>query len=231
MSRLLRPGGRLVLTDMDTHPYEWFKEEMADVWLGFERQQVGDWFRQAGLVNVIVDCSGESCCAESQVDPQAETAHVSIFVAVGTRPVAGVAEAVQAGYGAIAKGMTSSCCSPVEPAASASCCSDSMQQLVTLEEVQYLPGYTPAERAQVPAEASDIAIGCGNPVAFAGLKPGEVVLDIGSGGGMDAMLATRRVSPDGRVIGVDMTPAMLERRSPGGYQGWPGERRVSPGKG
>ncbi len=64
MARVLRPGGRLVLTDMDAHAYEWFKAEMADVWLGFEREQVREWFEAAGLVNVIVDCTGQSCCAE-----------------------------------------------------------------------------------------------------------------------------------------------------------------------
>ena len=52
MVRVLRPGGRLVITDMDAHPYAWFKEEMADVWQGFERDQVRAWFREAGLVNL-----------------------------------------------------------------------------------------------------------------------------------------------------------------------------------
>ena len=64
MVRLLKPGGRLMITDMDAHSYAWFKEEMADEWLGFEREQVHAWLKEAGLVNVLVDCSGESCCAE-----------------------------------------------------------------------------------------------------------------------------------------------------------------------
>jgi ubiquinone/menaquinone biosynthesis C-methylase UbiE len=63
MMRLLRPGGRLVITDLDTHTHEWMRDEMADVWLGFEREQVREWLEQAGLVNTIVDCTGESCCA------------------------------------------------------------------------------------------------------------------------------------------------------------------------
>ncbi len=67
------------------------------------------------------------------------------------------------------------------------------------------------ELSAAPKEAAEISLGCGNPIAMAGLKPGEVVLDIGSGGGLDAFLAASRVGPTGRVIGVDMTPAMLDR--------------------
>ena len=72
-------------------------------------------------------------------------------------------------------------------------------------------GYTSGELSAAPKEAAEISLGCGNPLAMAGLKPGEVVLDIGSGGGLDAFLAAGKVGPTGRVIGVDMTPAMLER--------------------
>ena len=66
MVRILRPGGRLVITDLDAHTHEWMREEMADVWLGFERSQLYSWLREAGLVNLIIDCSGENCCAQSQ---------------------------------------------------------------------------------------------------------------------------------------------------------------------
>lgn len=89
MARILRPGGRLVITDMDQHRYEWFKDEMADVWLGFEREQVRAWFEAAGLVDAFVDCSGESCQAES-LHPEDRAAderrvRISVFVAVGTK--------------------------------------------------------------------------------------------------------------------------------------------------
>ncbi|HSM58148.1 MAG TPA: arsenite methyltransferase [Candidatus Sulfomarinibacteraceae bacterium] len=65
--------------------------------------------------------------------------------------------------------------------------------------------------AELPAEINQASLGCGDPVTLAQLQPGQVVLDLGSGAGMDAFLAARRVSPGGRVIGVDMTPAMLEK--------------------
>jgi arsenite methyltransferase len=61
-----------------------------------------------------------------------------------------------------------------------------------------------------PAEAVLASLGCGNPIAIAGLRPGEAVLDLGSGGGMDAVAAARRVAPDGRVVGVDMSGEMRE---------------------
>ncbi len=63
----------------------------------------------------------------------------------------------------------------------------------------------------LPAEVTDLSLGCGDPIALASLQPGQVVLDLGSGAGLDCFLAAERVGPDGQVIGVDMTPAMLER--------------------
>jgi SAM-dependent methyltransferase len=60
-------------------------------------------------------------------------------------------------------------------------------------------------------EGANLGLGCGNPVALASLKPGETVLDLGSGAGFDAFLASKRVGAEGRVIGVDMTPQMIER--------------------
>ena len=69
-------------------------------------------------------------------------------------------------------------------------------------------GYTPEELASVPPEAN-LGLGCGNPLRAAGLQPGEVVIDLGSGPGLDCFLAGLQVGPRGRVIGVDMTPEML----------------------
>jgi 2-polyprenyl-3-methyl-5-hydroxy-6-metoxy-1,4-benzoquinol methylase len=71
-------------------------------------------------------------------------------------------------------------------------------------------GYSPEELASLPAEAN-MGLSCGNPTAFASLRPGEVVVDLGCGGGLDVLLAAGKVGPTGRVVGIDMTPEMLER--------------------
>jgi arsenite methyltransferase len=69
--------------------------------------------------------------------------------------------------------------------------------------------YSASELAYLPESVTDMSLGCGNPTAVAELAPGEVVLDLGSGGGIDCFLAARQVGPEGRVIGLDMTPAMI----------------------
>jgi SAM-dependent methyltransferase len=71
-------------------------------------------------------------------------------------------------------------------------------------------GYSKDDLAQVPAGAN-LGLGCGNPLALASIVPGETVLDLGSGAGFDAFLAAARVGPAGRVLGVDMTPEMIEK--------------------
>lgn len=70
-------------------------------------------------------------------------------------------------------------------------------------------GYTPEQLASIPAEAN-MGLSCGNPTAFASLKPGETVVDLGCGGGLDVFLAASKVGPTGKAIGIDMTPEMLE---------------------
>jgi len=92
-----------------------------------------------------------------------------------------------------------------------SCCAPGVISLEEVATVNWEGGYSPADKANVPAEAADFSLGCGNPLAMAALEEGETVLDIGSGGGLDAFIAARRVGKTGQVIGVDMTPAMLER--------------------
>lgn len=120
-----------------------------------------------------------------------------------------VHEAVRARYGEIARA-GSSCCAP-------SCCSPGAAAEAPAAE---LIGYSAQERGAVP-EGADLGLGCGNPQAIAALKPGEVVLDLGSGAGFDCFLAAAAVGPTGRVIGVDMTPDMLARAwanaAKGGY--------------
>lgn len=92
-------------------------------------------------------------------------------------------------------------------AGTSSCCSPGATPATSLAAKL---GYSPADLASVPAGAN-LGLGCGNPQAVAALKKGEVVLDLGAGGGFDAFLAARKVGPRGRVIGVDMTPEMVTR--------------------
>jgi arsenite methyltransferase len=70
--------------------------------------------------------------------------------------------------------------------------------------------YSTAELSDLPDTVTDASLGCGNPTAIAGLQSGEIVLDLGSGGGIDCFLAAKQVGPEGRVIGLDMTPEMIK---------------------
>lgn len=106
---------------------------------------------------------------------------------------------VRESYGRIAK-QNNSCCSP-----KTSCC-ESSQATKLSKSI----GYTDDDINTVP-EGANLGLGCGNPVALASLKEGETVLDIGSGAGFDCFLAANKVGADGKVIGVDMTPEMLEK--------------------
>lgn len=91
------------------------------------------------------------------------------------------------------------------PAPSTGCCS-----APTDEQMSKMIGYSEAEMSAVP-EGANLGLGCGNPTALASLKEGERVLDLGSGGGFDAFLAAKKVGKSGKVIGVDMTPEMLDK--------------------
>ncbi|MGJ3242763.1 MAG: arsenite methyltransferase [Opitutales bacterium] len=105
-------------------------------------------------------------------------------------------------YGSLARG-GSSCCGP-EPAAD-TCGGDPPNPAAVKADRL---GYSADEQAVSP-EGADLGLGCGNPTAIAALKPGETVLDLGSGGGFDCFIAARQVGPTGSVIGVDMTPDMV----------------------
>lgn len=116
-------------------------------------------------------------------------------------------------YGAIAEqagaGCGSGCCSaePADPnAAGTGCCGGSAASGQSYGEKL---GYT-AEELAAAADA-DLGLGCGNPLAIAGIRAGEVVVDLGSGAGFDCLLAARQLAGTGRVIGVDMTPAMVAK--------------------
>ena len=203
MVRILRPGGRLVITDMDTHTNEQLKNEMSDLWMGFERVQIRAWFEEAGLVNAIVDSTGQSCQASSQKNKENRLT-TSVFVATGTKKI-NVRDSVQASYAARALG-ADSCCDPAS-----GCCTPGVISLEDVGTVNWNAGYSSVEKGEIPQDAVEISLGCGNPTAMANLREGEAVLDIGSGGGIDAFLAAKRVGPNGSVLGIDMTPAMLQR--------------------
>lgn len=127
-----------------------------------------------------------------------------------------VKERVRERYGEIAAqfvetGGAASCCPPQQasccPPQQASCCGPNQTDVARLTHAMRL--YSVQELTDLPESVTDMALGCGNPTAIAGLKPGEVVLDLGSGGGIDCFLAARQVGPQGSVIGLDMTPEMI----------------------
>lgn len=117
-----------------------------------------------------------------------------------------VKKVVREGYAKVARGQ-SSCCAPSTCCAPGnSCCSASS----IAEDISKKVGYSDEELTSVP-DGANLGLGCGNPVALAALKQGDIVLDLGSGAGFDCFLAANKVGKAGRVIGVDMTPEMLEK--------------------
>ncbi len=107
---------------------------------------------------------------------------------------------VREGYAGIAKA-GGSCCGP-----SGSCCGDVSQ----IQSISRKVGYTDADMNNVP-EGANLGLGCGNPIALASLREGETVIDLGAGAGFDCFLAAKIVGKTGKVIGVDMTPEMIEK--------------------
>jgi len=108
----------------------------------------------------------------------------------------------------------SSCCGETEALIknneikSAECCSSETNY--TPEDLSIIMGYSKSDIENAP-DGANLGLGCGNPVALASLKPGETVVDLGSGGGFDSFLAARQVGDTGHVIGVDMTPDMISK--------------------
>src|SRR5438067_184116 len=111
-----------------------------------------------------------------------------------------IVEAVRSRYGSVAKSGLSS-------------------EQTGVRAVAEAFGYSPEELASIPAEAN-MGLSCGNPTAIAHLREGETVVDLGAGGGLDVFLAAEKVGPQGRAIGIDMTPEMIDlaRRNAGKRQ-------------
>lgn len=108
---------------------------------------------------------------------------------------------IRKNYGEVAGGNSAPAC-----CCTSSCCGGTA---VDINAISAQLGYSIEELKEIP-DSANMGLGCGNPVALAALKEGEVVLDLGCGGGIDCFLASKRVGESGRVIGVDMTPEMIE---------------------
>jgi SAM-dependent methyltransferase len=117
-----------------------------------------------------------------------------------------IKDLVRARYGGIAAAANESCCAP----ATACCGPAAAVDAPGVDAKASRMGYSAAELAAVP-EGANLGLGCGNPQAIAALRPGEVLVDLGSGAGFDCLLAARQVGAAGRVIGVDMTHEMLKK--------------------
>jgi SAM-dependent methyltransferase len=130
----------------------------------------------------MLEANEKSCCGPTCCAEPSPVSRVEEQVAT-----------VRERYGRIAEGLLPACCG-----------TDSAR------DASGALGYGAGELSDIPEE-SNLGLGCGAPLAFLRLVPGETVLDLGSGGGIDAFLAARQVGPAGRVIGVDMTPQMIER--------------------
>lgn len=117
-----------------------------------------------------------------------------------TRRKEKIKKIVKENYAKIAK-QNSTCCAPINP-----CCGGTD----LAQDISKKIGYTEEELESVPGGAN-LGLGCGNPVALASLREGETVLDLGSGAGFDCFLAADKVGKNGRVIGIDMTPEMVEK--------------------
>jgi len=113
-----------------------------------------------------------------------------------------VRKIVREGYAKIARNERTCCSDPA-------CCAPSGVADMD-EELSKKMGYSEVDMESVP-EGSNLGLGCGNPIALASLQKGETVLDLGSGGGFDCFLAANRVGKDGKIIGVDMTPEMIDK--------------------
>jgi arsenite methyltransferase len=152
-------------------------------------------------------CCGDDCCGGSGKDTPSVAAEKKPEHAE-SKPAADVRVVVREKYGAIAE-KGGSCCDE-GTGCGCGCVSDALSAI----------GYSAEQAAGIP-EGANLGLGCGNPLAYAAARAGETVLDLGSGAGIDCFLAAREVGPSGRVIGVDMTPAMIERAranaAKGGY--------------
>lgn len=160
---------------------------------------VGPWMERRGYRLATLDQIPSSVRSTTQFSGSL-CSGTPVYLKEKTMDNDTIKAAVRERYAGFVKRNTS-CCGPATKGCG---CSG------TLEDPSLKNGYALQDVEAVP-EGANLGLGCGNPVALASLKAGEVVLDLGSGAGFDAFLASKRVGPEGHVIGVDMTPEMLHR--------------------
>jgi len=148
------------------------------------------------------ECCAPGCCAPAPVDLTQSQADGDAL-----------RQQVRESYTEVAQASNAGCGSGVETG----CCGVSADAAINAVISTRL-GYSDEDLSSVP-EGADMGLGCGNPRAIASLVPGEVVVDLGSGGGFDCFLAAREVGEAGRVIGVDMTPEMISKARNNAVQG------------
>jgi arsenite methyltransferase len=161
--------------------YEVEEPEAGIVPQGLKKLLHVEWLRSA--------CHRE--CIRLDEYESKEYIHIGEYVFGGGYMAKQILESVRSKYGAVAQSTLSNEDDGVRAVAEAF-------------------GYSTEELTSIPAEAN-MGLSCGNPTATAHIRPGEVVVDLGSGGGLDVFLASKMVGPQGRAIGIDMTPAMIER--------------------
>jgi thioredoxin type arsenate reductase len=180
----------------------------------------------AGHPGAEFSCGCSGPCgpgAEDPFPPPPGPALASLPLAGAAPASADVREQVRAGYAQIARAGSWSAAQTLDRpgAAAGDCCAGGGccgPATFTPEQLAAAIGYAGAELDAVP-EGANMGLSCGNPTALAALRPGETVIDLGSGGGFDCFVAGAKVGPSGRVIGVDMTPDMIAkaRRNTAGY--------------
>lgn len=144
---------------------------------------------------------------QTQLQTQAQAEGAPTQTLEGATDPDAIRTQVREYYGARAATRTG-CCGGAESKRAAACCGTSAEgEAITLDVVT---NYSPDELQGIDADAAEFSLGCGNPTAIAAMQPGEVVLDLGSGGGLDVFLSARQVGPTGFVYGVDMTDEMLD---------------------
>jgi len=186
---------------------QWIADPQGVPWETFFTYGESTVYGEGSLAK-LKELSEATCCEaeampEAAPDPAAASACCAPAGVTAAMDDTQIKEMVRARYGGIAEAAGAASCAP-----SSSCCGDTAAGTPAGKSRQM--GYSDAELAAVP-EGANLGLGCGNPQAIAALKPGEVVVDLGSGAGFDCFLATREVGAGGRVIGVDMTHEMLKK--------------------